>query len=222
MCTVTIELADHRVLEGKIRLTLSKAFFLALYYGFARHLPASNKPYGGKLGKAARYACCKRIFDKCGEDVNIEHGAQFGSGSGIEIGDYSMLGVNSRIGVAKIGKDVLMGPEVMLFSNGHKYSSLTMPMRLQGSTTPRTIIVEDDVWIGARAIVLPGSKIGKGAIVGAGSVVTSDVGPYAVVGGNPAKVLKYRTEPSQQSSEDANIPPRAGVDADGQFKQKPN
>lgn len=54
------------------------------------------------------------------------------------------------------------------------------------------IVVEDDVWIGMNTLILSGIKIGKGAIVGAGSVVTKDIPPYSIVGGNPARVLKYR------------------------------
>jgi len=54
------------------------------------------------------------------------------------------------------------------------------------------IIVEDDVWIGTRVIILSGIRIGQGAIIGAGSVVTKDVPPYAIVGGDPARVIKYR------------------------------
>jgi len=179
--------------------TLSKFFFLILYYGFARYLPVSYKPYGGKLGKKVRYFCCKHIFDKCGRDVNIEHGVDFEGGRGLEIGDYSGLGINSWIvGGAKIGKDVMMGPEVMIISTNHKYSDLTKPMRLQGGEPPKPVIIEDDVWIGARVIILPGRRIGRGAVIGAGSVVTKNVPAYAFVGGNPAKILKYRMSKARE------------------------
>lgn len=185
------------------RLGLSRVFYLGLYYGFARYLPASDKPYGGRFARRVRFFCCKRIFSKCGIDVNVEHGVDFDAGNRIEIGDHSGLGIDSRIGAVRIGKDVIMGPEVMIISINHLYSDLAMPMRLQGDTPPNPVIIEDDVWIGARAIILPGRKIGKGAIIGAGSVITKDVPPNAIVGGNPAKVLKYRGAPvvlTQQSN----------------------
>ena len=67
-------------------------------------------------------------------------------------------------------------------------------MRGQGSTEPQKVTIESDVWIGARVIILPGVTIGKGAILAAGAVVTKDVPDYAVVGGVPAKVLKYRNK----------------------------
>ena len=66
-------------------------------------------------------------------------------------------------------------------------------MRLQ--TAPKEpVYIGDDVWIGARVIILPGRKIGEGVIIGAGAVVTKDVPDYAVVGGNPAKVIKFRNK----------------------------
>jgi maltose O-acetyltransferase len=174
------------------KLGLFRTFYLALYYGFARYLPASDKPYGGRFAKSARFFCCKRIFSKCGIGVNVEHGVDFQDGAQIEIGDYSGLGINSRISSVKIGKDVMMGPDVMIISIMHIYSDLGIPMRLQGASKPNPPIIEDDVWIGARSVILPGRRIGKGAIVGAGSVITHDVPAFSVVGGNPAKVLKYR------------------------------
>ena len=171
---------------------MSKFFFLSLYYGFARYLPVSYKPYGGSIGKKARYICCKHIFAKCGKDVNVEQGVEFNDGSLIEIGDRSGLGANSQIGAVTIGKDVMMGPEVMIISLSHRFSDLSRPMRFQGIEEHRRVTIEDDVWVGARAIILPGRIIRKGAIVGAGAVVTKNVPEYAIVGGNPAKVLKYR------------------------------
>lgn len=142
--------------------------------------------------------CCKHIFAECGKDVNVEHGAEFAVE--IEIGDRSGLGIDSRVGVAKIGKDVMMGPNVMIISQNHAFSDLTRPMNVQGEETSMPVIIEDDVWVGARAIILPGRRIGKGAIIGAGSVVTNDVPNYAIVGGNPARVLRYRASSSKPDS----------------------
>ncbi|HPD01680.1 MAG TPA: acyltransferase [Acetivibrio sp.] len=164
---------------------------LALYYFFARHLPASDAPYS--LGsKQIRRFLCKRIFKSAGKNINIEHGAFFASGREIEIGDNSGLGLNSRVtGPLKIGNDVMIGPDVMIFTQNHRNDRLDIPMRLQ--TDPkRPVVIEDDVWIAARAIILPGVTVHKGAIVGAGAVVTKDVPEYAVVGGNPARIIKYR------------------------------
>jgi len=56
------------------------------------------------------------------------------------------------------------------------------------------VVIEDDVWIGTNAIILPGRRLGKGSIIAAGAVVTRDVEPYAIVGGNPARLIKRRNE----------------------------
>jgi len=185
---------DYKLRGRVVKLTRKKIFFLGLYYLFARHLPVSNKPYGGKFGKKMRFFCCKRIFDKCGKNVNVEHGVDFGTGQGLEIGDNSGLGINARVGVAKIGKNVMMGPEVFIISKNHNFSDIEKPMCVQGSPQPDPVIINDDVWIGARAIILPGRKISKGVIIGAGAIVTKDVPPYAITCGNPAKIIKYRTD----------------------------
>lgn len=174
-----------------IKLSLSQLFFLILYYGFAKNLPRSYE-IGGGFGKRMRYICGKNIFDKCGKNINIEHGVYFQTGQGLEVGDHSGLGINSRIDPAKIGKYVMMGQDVMLLSRNHEYSDITKPMQLQGLRPYEPIIIEDDVWIGSRVIILPGRRIGKGSIIGAGAIVTKDVPPYAIVGGNPAKILKFR------------------------------
>ena len=166
---------------------------MVLYYFIARHLPSSDSLYS--LGsKKIRYFICKGLFGKTGKNVNIEHGAFFGSGRDIEIDDFSGLGINCRVsGPLKIGMYCMMGPDVMIYTANHEIGRLDIPMVLQGETPKKRVVLEDDVWVGARAIILPGITIHKGAIIGAGAVVTKDVPPYAIVGGNPAKIIKYRT-----------------------------
>ena len=83
----------------------------------------------------------------------------------------------------------------MIIGGGHCFDNLDKPMGEQDSKEKTELHIAGDVWIGARAIVLPGCRrIGHGAIIGAGSVVTKDVPDYAIMGGNPAKVLRYRNE----------------------------
>ena len=122
----------------------------------------------------------------------MQTGAWFGTGSQIEIGARSMIGENCRINNVVIGRDVLMAPEVIILHRQHGTASTDIPMREQPLITPGPTIVEDDVWIGTRAIIMPGLRIGKGAIVAAGAVVTSDVPAYAIVGGVPARVIRMR------------------------------
>ena len=176
-------------------MAIYRAVFLALYYLFARHLPSSSYKLG-LWAQPIRRFICRRIFKYAGKKINVEKGAFFLDGSEIEIGDYSAIGVDCRIyGAVKIGNDVMMGPEVVVLPRNHRFDRLDIPMWRQGHST-EPIVIDDDVWIGTRAILLPGVKIGKGAIIGAGAVVTRDVPEYSVVGGNPAKVIKFRKEPT--------------------------
>ena len=94
----------------------------------------------------------------------------------------------------KVGKDVMMGPFVVIIGDSHQFSDRNIPMRLQGIKQYPPVQIADDVWIGARVMILPGLKIGKGAIIGAGAVVTKDVPPYAIFAGNPARMIGSREE----------------------------
>lgn len=86
----------------------------------------------------------------------------------------------------------MMGPDVVILGGGHNTHLTDIPMRLQGSPEAKCTIIGNDVWIGTRAILMPGIKIGNGCIIGAGAVVTKDIPDFAVVGGVPAKIIKYR------------------------------
>ena len=96
-------------------------------------------------------------------------------------------------GPLTIGTDVMMGPEVVILTNSHKYDKCDIPMNKQGSYV-LPVVIGNDVWIGTRAIILPCVKIGNGVIIGTGTVVTKDVPDYAVVGGVPAKIIRLRNE----------------------------
>lgn len=166
---------------------------LAAYYLFARHLPASSHRFGG-WAQPVRRCVCRGLFRSCGRGVNIEKGAYFGDGSELEIGDHSGIGTGAWVsGPVSIGRDVMMGPEVLIITRNHRFDALDVPMRVQGWAEARPVVIGDDVWIGSRVIVLPGVSIGRGAILGAGAVVTRDVPDYAIVAGNPARIIRYRT-----------------------------
>lgn len=94
-------------------------------------------------------------------------------------------------GPLRIGDNVMMGPEVTILTHTHRIDRTDIPMGQQGSMVSE-VVIGDDVWIGMRAIILPGVRIGSGAVIGAGAVVTKDVPDYAVVGGVPARVIRYR------------------------------
>lgn len=164
-----------------------------LYHYFASHLPVSTLPFG-KISKKIRYLLVKKIFKKCGKNVNVEHHAYFQNGFNIEIGDNSGIGVNANIpNNTIIGKNVLMGPDVMFFPSSHRFEKKDQSIMEQGYEEPKQVVIEDDVWIGARVIIVGGIRIKHGAVIGAGSVVTKDVEPFSIVAGVPAKVIKFRS-----------------------------
>lgn len=171
----------------KIRVLIGKVL-----YAVASRLPESFSHI--QIGqKWIRGLCGKLILQKCGKGVNVEKGAVFPSCT--ELGDFSGIGIRAQIsGKVTIGKNVMMGPDVCIYARNHAFDRLDIPMNRQGFAPERPVAIGDDVWIGARVIVLPGVKVGTGAILGAGAVVTKDVPAYAVVGGNPARILKMRSD----------------------------
>ena len=169
-------------------------FYMLLYYGLATHLPPVDAPLGS-LSQLFRNFLAKKLIKKFGNDVRVNPKASFGSGLRVEVGDNCNLPSGLIvIGDLKLGNDVMMGPEVVFISYNHEVSDLEVPMRMQGATDSKPIIVGNDVWIGMRVMVMPGVKIGSHSIIAAGSVVTKDVPEWGIVGGNPAKVIKYRKD----------------------------
>ncbi len=126
-------------------------------------------------------------------NINIQRRTTFSSK--VKLGNNSGIGKGSVLqGPVSIGDNVMMGPEVIIYTSNHNSASTDIPMIKQGYTTAREVKIGDDVWIGSRVTILPGVTIGQGAIIGASAVVTKDVPSFTVVGGNPAKVLKSRIE----------------------------
>jgi maltose O-acetyltransferase len=176
------------------RLGVTRAACAVLYYGFARYLPVSNRPYAFG-SRRIRYHVCRPMFASCGHNVNVEHGADIGSGRHISIGNNSGIGLGAYIsGPVEIGANVIMGPGVVLLAINRVYGDVTRPVITQGYEEPATIVIGDDVWIGANVVILPGRRIHDGAVIGAGSVVTDDVPAGAVVAGNPARPIRSKRQ----------------------------
>ena len=176
-------------------------FFEVLYYGLARFLPKSTTPLLGPLSLSIRRGICKHMFQTDGEHkcrkLVVEQGAYFGSGKNFTVGDEVGLGKNFRSlnRVVTIDDYLMMGEDVLFLGGNHHMDRTDIPMGHQGVDGITPLHIAGDVWIGSRVIVLPGCKrIGHGAVIGAGAVVTKDVPDWAVVGGNPARIIRYRSE----------------------------
>lgn len=124
--------------------------------------------------------------------------------AGITIGARSLIGEGCVLrgqGGITIGDDVYLAPLVQLLAVNHVYHDTTRPISQQGITV-QGIVVEDGAWIGGGAIILDGVRIGRNAVVGAGAVVTRDVPSYAVVVGNPARIVRdMRAAPLARSAD---------------------
>lgn len=169
-----------------------KSHICGRMYVIADKLPSSLSRFG-KLYKTLRNRIAKGFIASCGNNVNLEPHIRFNLA--LQIGDYSGIGEHSEVySDVRIGKYVMMGTGVKIYSKNHAFSRTDIPMCKQGFQTVKPVIIEDDVWIGGGVIILPGVHVHTGAILGAGAVVTKDVPPYAIVGGNPAKVIRFRKE----------------------------
>jgi maltose O-acetyltransferase len=173
--------------SARVKRTLA----LLVYYLVAQHLPDMNFP-GGKMFRRIRFWLCGAFFAELGDGVNIESHVFVADGRYLRIGGGSGLGHGCRIYGATIGEDVMIAPNVLLLKDNHNFGDLDRPILAQGRGTQKPPVIEDWAWIGERAIVLPGRRVGRGAIVGAGSVVTKDVEPFEVVAGNPARRIGQR------------------------------
>ena len=108
----------------------------------------------------------------------------------VTIGDYTRIGIHCTvIGPVCIGNHVNLAQGITVTALNHNFTDANSMIDEQGIST-KPVIIDDDVWIGANAVILPGVTIGSHVVVAAGAVVTKDVPPYSLVAGVPAKVIK--------------------------------
>lgn len=115
-------------------------------------------------------------------------------GDGLVMGNHSNIGPFNYIGCSgkiTIGNNVMLAPRVSIYAENHVFDNPNITIKAQG-VAKMEVVIEDDCWIATNAVILAGVRIGKGAVVAAGSVVNEDVPAYAVVAGVPARVIKSR------------------------------
>lgn len=135
-------------------------------------------------------------------NVGMDLGRNFALGefTAIEVGDSDPI---------YIGNDVAMARGTYLRSANHGIEDLTSAISTQGHTSKKiefqgrtySIVIEDDVWVGANAVILSGAHIGKGSVISASTVVSSDVPPYSIVVGNPGRVIANRQKLAKLKAE---------------------
>ncbi len=175
----------------------------------------------GKTGSYLRYLFLKRRFRSCGNNIEISQGVFFKGFENIDLGSNISFGIFNKIfaesqtedAKIKIGSNVslncnvminadvkgdiiiednvIIGPNVVIRASGHKYSNVVIPIREQGHHKGK-IVIKNGAWIGANVVILPNVTVNSGAIVGAGAVITKDVGEFEIAGGVPAKKIGSR------------------------------
>ena len=153
-------------------------FFLPRFPFFNSIKSSFLRLMGAKVGKRVVYYSGVWISTgknlRLGDDVDVAKGVYITTHGGVSIGNRVLIGYRTQIISAN---HVVPANQGRIFNSGHDY---------------KPVLIDDDVWIGANCVICPGVHIGKGAVVGAGSVVTHDVAAFSIVGGVPAKMIKKR------------------------------
>ncbi len=147
-----------------------------------------------RIGRDSRIVRPWRLFT--GERLQLEHAAYIkitSEEASIKLGDQVFIGFGAELDISDsltLGNQVLVAPGCFITDHHHKRGAHARIAAQGCESAP--VVIEDDVWLGANAVVLPGIRIGRGAIVGAGAVVTHDVEAMAIVAGVPARVIGKR------------------------------
>jgi acetyltransferase-like isoleucine patch superfamily enzyme len=163
-----------------------KIIFNCIWFAVLMVLPEEFSKY--RVRYYNKRGCRIHLKTSISPNVRIKGYLEMGCGSSIAQ-NCSISGENAGI---YIGKNVMIAPNVSIVAFNHGYDNLDVPM-VQQKNTEAKIIIEDDVWIASNCTIGKGVRIGKGSIVGANSFVNKDILPYSVVGGAPAKFIKFRS-----------------------------
>jgi maltose O-acetyltransferase len=168
-----------------------RKLFLTIYYLIFSKLPNSAFPLG-RIYNKMRVSILKKVIS-IGCNCKVQRNVYIGNGIGIKVGDSNQINDNVRLDNVSIGNHVMIARDCIFLGKMHEFRDLKTPMIMQGEKDVRQTIIESNVWIGARAIIMPGVTIRNGSIIGAGAVLTKDTETNGIYGGNPAKLIKYRS-----------------------------
>ena len=137
-------------------------------------------------------------FGSLGENVEISDSNVFSSSGNIHIGNNVYIGPEGLFighGGISIGSGTIISHKIEISTRNHNYNSIDLEsIPYDSRYIYKPVKIGENVWIGSNVLITPGVTIGEGAVIGMGSVVTNNVPNYAVVGGNPAKTIKFRDE----------------------------
>lgn len=171
------------------QLELRKRIAYLLYLTIFRFTPEDYRSYSFFFPWIRR-KLVESFLLECGSNARVKHNCDISPF--IKIGDNSEFGQRCLIhSDVSIGSHVIMGPDVKIYSRNHIFESIDVPIATQGKEGSPTSI-GDDVWLGANAVILPGVRVGSHSIIAAGAIVSKDIPEYAVVGGNPAEIIRFR------------------------------
>lgn len=150
--------------------------------------------YAGKCLGFPKMSYYRLVLGSVGINLMLSSGVKIRVPGNLFLGSHVSMNndvwINASGGV-HIDDYVIMGPKVVIHSANHRFDRTDIPIQKQGHVM-KPVHIEADVWIGAAAIILPGVRVGKGSVIGAGAVVTQDIPPYSIAVGVPAIVRSNR------------------------------
>ncbi|PHS62303.1 MAG: acetyltransferase [Flavobacterium sp.] len=166
-----------------------KNIYYLIYLLFFKNTAEDYRPYALFFPKIRQFLV-SHYLQSCGKKLRVKSGAEISPNS--IVGEDSELGTRCLIQAnVTIGNNVIMGPDVKIYSRNHKIDRIDIPIQKQGKDYLKTK-VGNDVWIGANVIITAGVNIGNHCVLAAGAVVVKDIKDYSIVGGCPAKLIKMR------------------------------
>jgi acetyltransferase-like isoleucine patch superfamily enzyme len=174
-----------------------------LHLNLEDHIGWLLRSFPGLIGIILRWLFWRRMFSEMKGFAYLYPGVHLTHMYGVKVGEGFSVNVGAQIdgrGGITIGDNVLVGPLAVLNSSNHAHDQLKIPMAsIDHTMSP--VVIGNDVWIGAHAVINGGVRIGDGVVIAAGAVVTRDVEPYKIVGGVPAAVIGDRREIARAKGE---------------------
>lgn len=172
--------------------TAKKVACYLVYRLFAKHIP-DDLDFVGRCGRALRRRVCRPLFRESEAVFSVGQGADFGNGANVILRDCANLGpyafLSGDHATVTIGRHVMMGSQCIIICQNHRYLE-----EGYAGCEGKDVVIDDYAWIGHRVTILPGVRIGRHAIIGAGAVVSKSIPDYGIAVGNPARTIKLRKQ----------------------------